>query len=428
MTARTRPLIVFVTRRVPVRAQSGGTIRAHRLLMGLAERFEVVLVAFDGGDGEPPAHPAELARELPGIETVAIPAPSEGKRRQQLLSVPARRSWSFGRYATPALGAAIHGVARERDARLVHFDGPGVFLLGPVPHRINAVAPYDIEHEIQRAAVERTTGVRRAFARLETRKVLVEERVQWRTADICVAVSELDEQAMRRGGARQVIVVPNGTDAVPRLPIPQRSPAEPLRILFVGAPYLPNRLGVEWLIARVLPAVQARIPVTLDVVGLLHDQVPPATGVKVHGRVPSVAPFYASAHVAVVPIFEGSGSRLKVVEAMARGVPTLSTPLGATGLGLTPGIHYRAADDEGSFATALIELGDELASNPDRLEPMLASARSAAEALFWPRIADRLASGYQAALDRDPRRSAGDAVPHVRPTRAGPKGVSSCEY
>ncbi len=400
MMGPTRPLIVFATRRLPIRAQSGGTIRAHRLLMGLAQRFEVVLVAFDGGDGEPPADPAELARELPGIETVGIRAPSGSKRRQQLLSVPARRSWSFGRYATPALGSAVHAVARERNASLVHFDGPGVFLVGPVPGRINAVAPYDIEHEIQRATAERTAGVRRAFARLEARKVLSEERVQWRAADVCVAVSELDEQAMRRGGARHVIVVPNGTDAVPRQPIPMRSPGEPLRILFVGAPYLPNRLGVEWLITQVLPAVRARMPASLDVVGLLSDQVPRAAGVAVHGRVPSVAPFYTDAHVAVIPIFEGSGSRLKVVEAMARGVPTVSTTLGAAGLGLTPGVHYRAGDDNASFTAALVDLAEDLAERPNRLEPMLASARQAAEALFWPRIADRLVSQYQAIFDR----------------------------
>lgn len=402
MMARMRPLIVFATRRAPVRAQSGGTIRTHRLLMGLAQRFEVVLVALDrepGSEGEPPANPAEIARELPGIETVAVRAPSGSKRLQQLMSVPARRSWSFGRYATPTLGAAVHGVARERNASLVHFDGPGVFLVGAVPGRINVVAPYDIEHEIQRSAAERTAGLRRAFARLEARKVLVEERVQWRAADLCVAVSDLDEQAMRRGGAQHVIVVPNGTDAVPRQPIPWRSRHDPLRILFVGAPYLPNRLGVEWLIADVLPAVRARIPVVLDVVGLLPDQVPRAAGVTVHGRVPSVAPFYTSAHVAVVPIFEGSGSRLKVVEAMARGLPTLSTTLGAAGLGLTPGTHYRVADDETSFATALVKLHEELAEHPDRLESMLASARRAAESLFWPRIVDRLASEYEAALD-----------------------------
>ena len=402
MMARMRPLIVFATRRVPVRAQSGGTIRTHRLLMGLAQRFEVVLVALDrepGSEGEPPADPAEIARELPGIETVAVRAPSGSKRLLQLMSVPAPRSWSFGRYATPALGAAVYGVARERNASLVHFDGPGVFLVGAVPGRINVVAPYDIEHEIQRAAAERTTGVRRAFARLEARKVLSEERVQWRAADLCVAVSDLDEQAMRRGGARHVIVVPNGTDAVSSQPIPRRSHHDPLRILFVGAPYLPNRLGVEWLIADVLPAVRARIPFVLDVVGLLPDQVPRATGVTVHGRVPSVAPFYANAHVAVVPIFEGSGSRLKVVEAMACGLPTLSTTLGAAGLGLTPGTHYWVADDEASFAAALVKLGEELAERPDRLEPMLASARAAAESLFWPRIVDRLASEYEAALD-----------------------------
>jgi len=413
MTGRRRPLIVFSTRRVPIRAQSGGTIRAHRLLMGLAERFEVVLVALErepGGSGEPPADPGELARELPGIETVAVLPPSGEKRMQQLLSVLSRRSWSFGQYATPALRAAVHAVAQERNASLVHFDGPGVFLVGAVPGRINAFAPYDIEYEIQRATADRTAGLRRAFARLEERKVRREEHLQWRSADICVAVSELDERAMRQGGARHVIVVPNGTDAIPRRDTPRRSPGEPLRILFVGAPYLPNRLGVEWLIRDVLPAVRARVPVALDVVGLLPDQVPQGAGVTVHGRVPSVDPFYRCAHAAVVPIFEGSGSRLKIVEAMAHGVPTLSTTLGATGLGLTAGTHYRAADDDVSFATELVRLGEELAECPQRLEPMLVAARGAAEALFWPRIADRLVSEYEAAIDGG--RAADSVSPH----------------
>ena len=422
MMGRTRPLIVFSTRRVPIRAQSGGTIRTQRLLMGLADRFEVVLVALErdpGGLGEPPADRADLARELPGIETVAVPARSGGKRLHQLLSVPSRRSWSFGRYATPALRAAVHAVARERNARLVHFDGPGVSLVGAVPGRINAFAPYDIEHDIQRATADRTAGLRRAFARIEERKVRREEHLQWRAAEICIAVSELDERAMRRGGARHVIVVPNGTDAVPRRPVPQRSPDKPLRILFVGAPYLPNRLGVEWLIRDVLPVVQERLPVALDVVGLLPDEVPRGTGVTVHGRVPSVAPFYECAHVAVVPIFEGSGSRLKVVEAMAHGVPTLSTTLGATGLGLTPGTHYRAADDAVSFATELLTLGEELASRPDGLEPMLGAARAAAEALFWPRITERLVSEYEAAIDEG--RSAESQSPPGMSPRLDPR-------
>jgi hypothetical protein len=77
--------------------------------------------------------------------------------------------------------------------------------------------------------------------------------MQWRAADICVAVSELDEQAMRNGGARQVVVVPNGTDPVPRQPIPHRAAGEPLKLLFIGAPYLPNVLAVEWLVRDVLP-------------------------------------------------------------------------------------------------------------------------------------------------------------------------------
>jgi glycosyltransferase involved in cell wall biosynthesis len=395
-----RPVAVFVHRAVPVPARSGGAIRAHRLMTGLAERFDVVLVALGHAPGLPSValDAGEVARELPGIDVVTVPARPGRKRLQQLMTVPTRRSWNSGRFATPALRAAVHAVSRDRGAALVHFDGPGVGLVGPVPGRLNAVAPHDIDSDIERAAAERTTGPRRRFAQLELRKVLREERMQWRAADLCVAVSELDERAMRDNGAREVVVVANGTDPVPRLPIPRRAAGETLRLLFVGAPYLPNLQAVEWLVGAVLPAVRARIPVSLDVVGLSRKEVPAAAGVTAHGRVPSVAAFYAQAHVAVVPILAGSGSRLKVVEAMAHGVPVVSTTLGAAGLGLTAGTHYRAGDDPASFAEALTGVAQDLVDRQPGLERMLDAARAAAEALFWPSVAGRLATSYETAL------------------------------
>ena len=395
-----RRVVVFVHRAVPLRARSGGAIRAHRLMTGLAQRFDVVLVALGNEPGFPPValDAAEVAGELPGIDVVTVPARPGRKRLQQLLTVPTRRSWNSGRYAIPALRAAVHAVSHDRGAALVHFDGPGVGLVGPVPGRLNAVAPHDIDSDIERAAAARTTGPRRRFAQLEVRKVVREERAQWRAADLCVAVSELDQRAMRDGGAREVIVVANGTDPVARLPIPQRAAGETLRLFFVGTPYLPNLQAVEWLVGAVLPALRAQIPVSLDVVGLSRKEVPAAPGVTAHGRVPSLATFYAEAHVAVVPILAGSGSRLKVVEAMAHGVPVVSTTLGAAGLGLTAGTHFRAGDDPTSFAEALIGVSEDLVDRPARLEQMLDAARAAAEPLFWPSVAGRLATSYEAAL------------------------------
>ena len=87
-------------------------------------------------------------------------------------------------------------------------------------------------------------------------------------------------------------------------------------LLFVGwAAHWPYEHGLAWLAQQVLPQAQANGPVVLDVVGARPDHAVAAAEITYHGRVDDVEPFYADAHAVVVPMFEGSGTRLKVIEA-----------------------------------------------------------------------------------------------------------------
>jgi glycosyltransferase involved in cell wall biosynthesis len=69
-------------------------------------------------------------------------------------------------------------------------------------------------------------------------------------------------------------------------------------------------------------------------------------GVTVTGTVPEVRPYYRDALAAIVPLRTGGGTRLKILEAMAAGVPVVSTPLGAEGLTITPGENILLADPD----------------------------------------------------------------------------------
>lgn len=391
--------IVFAARRVPVPADSGAPIRTNRLLAGLARRFAVTLVAPQHRPGSPDG-PADLERartELPGVEIVTVPGLGSNKRLMQLAAVPRRRSWEFGRYTTPALRRAIREAARG--AALVHYDDTGAGLTGPLPGVVNSFAPHNIEHRILEGAAAADAGLRRAFARIDAAKLRREESGLWRSSDLCVAVSDSEAEIMRSAGARSVLVCPNGTDPAERLPLPVLAPGEPLRLLFVGAgDYRPNRIGLEWFFDEVAPLLEGRQPWTLDIVGRPPVGLPAREGVVVHGLVESVAPSYGRAHAAVVPVPYGSGTRLKVVEAMARGVVVVSTPIGAEGLGVEAGRHYLGADDPAGFAGAVEEAAARLRGEQGGAEPMLAAARAAAEPLFWPRIAERLADAYAEAI------------------------------
>jgi polysaccharide biosynthesis protein PslH len=359
----------------------------RRLLTGLAEAFDVTLVAHDwtGGAPDPP----------PGVDYVPVTGEPGAKRLAQLASLPRPRSYGYGRYATPALRRAVLAVPAPQ---LVHFDDPGSALSGRVVGALNVVAPHDLESLITRRAGERGSWPRRTFAAIEARKQAREELSVCREMDLCVAVSEHDAAQLRRAGARRVIVCPNGTDPVPRLAPPRRKPDEPLRLLFVGnGDFAPNARGLEWLIDDVLPRVPASV--LLDVVGQPPARPVRRQGVHYCGRVSTLRPYYERAHVAVAPIPFGSGTRLKIVEAMAHGRPVVSTTAGAEGLIVRPGQHYVAGDTPERFAAALKQVGAAMATDDGWLAEMLVSARRVAEGLFWPAIGRALAEAYHEALD-----------------------------
>jgi polysaccharide biosynthesis protein PslH len=158
-------------------------------------------------------------------------------------------------------------------------------------------------------------------------------------------------------------VVPNGVD-LDRVRPPGSQPTPPERsgAVFVGKmDYRPNVDAVEWFVGEVLPRIRIELPeFDLTVVGAPVAPAVRALGrspwVRVTGPVADPLPFLHRAAVAVVPVRARSGSRLKVLEALAAGTPVVSTPAGAEGLDVTDGEHLLLARDAAAFATAVVGL------------------------------------------------------------------------
>jgi glycosyltransferase involved in cell wall biosynthesis len=278
---------------------------------------------------------------------------------------------------------------------LVHLDDPGVALAVEGLEALTAFAPHNVEHRIVRDASRAGGAVRRAFGALDWRRLAAEERRLWREAGLCVAVSELDAVQMRSEGAGRVLICPNGADPRPAGPPRWRASDDPLNLLFVGSTsYEPYRHGLRWFIDEVLPLLRDRLDVRFTVVGGRPRDAREQPGVRYAGRVEDLAPWYAEAHVVVVPVFQGSGTRLKIPEAISFSRPVVSTALGAEGLPLRAGEHFLAGDDPESFAAALRQLATALAARSEDVTRMLDAARVACGELLWPRIADKLADSY----------------------------------
>jgi glycosyltransferase involved in cell wall biosynthesis len=108
-----------------------------------------------------------------------------------------------------------------------------------------------------------------------------------------------------------------------------------------------------------------------------------AAGVSLTGTVEDVRPYVSRSAVFVVPLRIGSGTRLKIFEALAMGKAVVSTTVGAEGLGLDPGMHFLQADGPDDFVRAVISL----LRDPARRDALGRAARELVETHYsWPQV------------------------------------------
>jgi glycosyltransferase involved in cell wall biosynthesis len=126
--------------------------------------------------------------------------------------------------------------------------------------------------------------------------------------------------------------------------------------------YEPNLDALGYFTSEVLPIVRRERPdVTLRVVGRYGDgprirAIAATDGVDMLGELPDVTDELRRATVAVVPIRFGGGTRIKLLEAFAYGLPAVSTTVGAEGLDVVPGTHLLVAEGPKAFAEACLTL------------------------------------------------------------------------
>ncbi len=176
-----------------------------------------------------------------------------------------------------------------------------------------------------------------------------------RSVDTVLVCSDHD---VERAGLTNAVVVPNGYEP-PEQPAGRVQVGDPPSVLFQGSMrYGPNTDGARWFVTEIAPLLRDRLPDTrIRLVGDPDGSVvrldhPPE--VTVVGFVESMATELARADLVVVPLRYASGTRLKILEALAHRIPVVSTTVGAQGLGLEPGRHLLVADDAESFAQACV--------------------------------------------------------------------------
>jgi glycosyltransferase involved in cell wall biosynthesis len=351
-----RPQVIWVTAESPNRAGGGGNIRQSYLLERLARDADVhLLLAGDPPDAMVAAAVRSIERHPAGPRP--LPASTVGRRFRLLADAVLPGGPSEARSARPARQVLDRMLARRASCDVVIVEHTG---LAPLIRRQRQgerwlLTMHNVPSASARHALEMPLGRRQAWTwRRELRAAQELERHAIEEFDAVFTVGANDAAEL----SRPAVVIPNGVDTTKFTPL--RLPGT-RRVVFTGTlNYLPNVDGLVWFCRDVWPIVRAALPdaefviagraPTDQVVSLAGD------GIELHPNPDEIVPFLDSAQVAVVPLRQGSGTRLKALEAMARGRPVIGTTLGLDGLGIQDGRDALVRDHAADMAAGIVQL------------------------------------------------------------------------
>jgi polysaccharide biosynthesis protein PslH len=386
-----KPLVYSVLPRPPHPTRDGLAIRNYHLLESLTARFRVRAFTLAPPAGVGPGRYPE------GVEPEEVPRAGSWIGRASALAASAFSAEAFPilLYRSSRLSARLaREAAKERPAWIVAHS------YHVAPAALEAHAPvwvdfHNIDSEIWRRMGELRAGPAASVLRWQAPKVARAERAIAQRARRVSCVSRRDALALSAVGARDPFVLPNGVD-LGRYAYRDGSSAEE-RVLFVGdLSWPPNADGVLWFCEEIWPLVARLVPsARFDVLGrggggrLAGLRRSPPARVSFLGEGDDTRPHWGRAAVAVVPLQAGGGTRLKILEAAACGVPVVSTRLGAEGLEFERGSEIAVADPAEEFASAVAKL----LSDAGLARAQAAAARRRVEACYdWRRIGELLAT------------------------------------
>jgi hypothetical protein len=361
LAADARPRALVLAPEAPYPIAGGGALRAASLLHGLARSYEIDLIVFRE-PGAPDPHASIPPGLVQRISTIDLPANSRSFAARSLRNtlrlvrqVPPLVD-RFSGFATQ-IAAAVEG--RRYEIGIVeHFwCAPYWEQIAPVSAR-TILDLHNIESVLHRRCAA-TDGGAAAFAHRIFAEAAIELEREWIPRFSRVLAASAADAALieLRAGNARVTVYPNALPSA-AMPAVERRHA----LVFSGnLEYHPNISAVRFFRQYIWPRLRERWP---DLVWRLVGRNPCAVGrwtsgdsrIEVTGPVADSITELARAEVAVVPLLAGSGTRLKILEAWAAGLPVVSTSLGAEGLPVCDGRDLLIADGADNFAAAVSRL------------------------------------------------------------------------
>jgi len=394
-----RPRVLIVMPYSIYPPDHGGAVRLYNLIRHLSESSEISVLIFSQ-IGEDPVQRREL--EL-YCRSVAFHRWAPHERRGDLWGFEPPNRQIFESEKAHRQIAEI--CRREKiDVLQLEYTELGQYQTAAPPGVRVILVEHDIafrslERRLERRFDERfPEGTDFGSTRMDWRRLVRYELAMCRRPKQIHVMSAEDGAYLARflaDGQRRLRLVPNGVDTSHYAPDPNGP--ERSGVLIVGNfQNLPNLDAFDYFVEEIWPLLRRRRPeATLDVVGAkmperlrrFHGR----DGISIIGRVPDLKPWYTNHRVLAVPLQAGSGTRLKLLETFAAGLPAVSTPIGAEGIAYEDGRHLLIADTPEAFAEALDRLLTDDGLHREIAREALELARKAYD---WRPIAEANLSSY----------------------------------
>ncbi len=394
--------ILFLSPTVPYPLTDGGRIRVYNLVKQIAEKNDVSLLALETQptDVESIEHLQELGINVHLVaNTTSLPRVSLSTLLSAFFQ---RQPITVARYNVGAYRQKFKELLSTETYDLVHYEMFHTGQLYTETDLPSVLSLQNVDSAIWERLQDETTNLFYKFA-YWTQKLAFQryERVFSPKFDAVTCTSEIDAAVFQKyckDGAVQV--VPNGVDVTHFSPDFEVEASA--HLIYIGSmDWYPNEDAVAFFAEEVLPLIQKSMSdVRFSIVGgkpsARVQKLAEREGVVVTGRVPEIKPYFAEATVFVVPLRIGSGTRLKILEALAMGKAVVSTTVGAEGLALQDGEDIFIADEPKAFADAVIRLLIDISL---RQKIGLRGRVRVEQDYDWRNIAKKLVDVYESVID-----------------------------
>ncbi|WP_322488685.1 glycosyltransferase family 4 protein [Chloroflexus sp.] len=399
--------ILMLTLIAPYPPDSGPKIKTYNVLQYLCERYEVTLVSLVRNEQER-AHAESLRRICRDVYTVPFQRSRWKDAHFLLKSSLTGESFILSRDASPELHQLLRLLTAREHFDIIHADQLNMAPFAvDLPGGARIIDQHNAVWTIVARMAARSDLIRRIGLQIEARRLRRAEARLCARFDGMLAVSEPDYAFLKLAAADAGValpptaIIPIAIDARSEAPVQRHS--APNTILSMATMFWPPNVdGVLWFAREVWPLVRQAVPQAR--VALVGSR-PPETvrqlaadpAIEVPGYVADPRPYLERTAALIVPVHAGGGMRVKILEALARGLPIVSTTIGYEGIDLTPGEHLLVGDTPQAFAEALIRL----LRDPELGRRLAVQGRRVAEERYdWRVVCPAIDHLYATALQR----------------------------